>query len=72
MNEDPTFVDTRESIFLAEAIESVKNCDVNAFKGAVTKLKTYCDIDKLKTNVLFRIMERMTKKDVMDEDDDVL
>ena len=62
-------MDTRESNFLEEAIQALKNNDANAFRGAVTKLKQYCDIDKLRTNVFFKIITKMDKTGTAEDEE---
>jgi len=59
VNEDPTFDDTRESAFLKEAIAAYKDKNVNGFRGAVTKLKTYSDIDKWRIEMFMVIMKKI-------------
>jgi len=64
--EDPTMEGTREAIFLAEAIEALKDINEHAFKTAVTKLKTFSDMDKWRINVFTKIMSRFDAKDSFD------
>ena len=47
---------TRESIFLQSAINAFKEKNVRDFQAAVTKLKTFSDIDKWRINMFTRVM----------------
>ncbi len=60
--EDPSFNETRESTFLNEAILAIKEKDVNAFRTATTKLKTYTDFDKWKINMFTLIMNKIEEQ----------
>ncbi len=63
MLEDPTFDDTRESNFLKDIIAAYKEKNVNNFRAAVTKFKTYCDMDKWKINMFTKIMNHMENQE---------
>lgn len=67
MAEDPTFEDTRESIFLKEAIAAIKEKNVQNFKAAVTKLKNFSTIDKWRINMFTKIMKKA--ETVVDDED---
>ena len=60
--EDPSMDDTREAIFLKDAIQAVKDKKVHDFKVAVTKLKTYIDIDKWKIHMFTKILNKIEKE----------
>jgi hypothetical protein len=59
--EDPSMEDTREAMFLKDAVQAAKEKNVHNFKVAVTKLKTYLDIDKWKINMFTKIMLKIEK-----------
>jgi hypothetical protein len=59
--EDPSMDDTREAMFLKDALQAAKDKNVHNFKVAVTKLKTYTDIDKWKINMFTKIMNKIEK-----------
>jgi hypothetical protein len=60
--EDPSMEDTREAMFLKDAIQAAKDKKVHNFKVAVTKLKTYIDIDKWKINMFTKVMNKIEKQ----------
>lgn len=61
--EDPTFENTRESNFLKSVIEAMKEKNVQTFKAATTKLKTYSDFDKWKVQMFTKIMNNIETND---------
>jgi hypothetical protein len=62
--------DTRETIFLKDAITAVKDANVHNFRVAVTKLKTYIDIDKWKIHMFTKIMNKTEKASITVKDDE--
>lgn len=67
--EDPTFEDTREAIFLKDAITALKEKKVDNFRAAVTKLKSFSNIDKWRISMFTNIMKKCEEAvpDVMDD-----
>ncbi len=48
---------TREANFIIAAVNALKQKNVNDFKSAVTKLKSFADIDKWKVNMFTKILK---------------
>jgi hypothetical protein len=61
--EDPTFENTRESNFLKAVIEAMKEKNIQNFKAATTKLKTYSDFDKWKVQMFTKILNNIESND---------
>ena len=59
IDEDPSFADTRESNFLAEAIKAFNEKKVEIFRMAATKLKQYNDFDKWRVHMFTKMMSRI-------------
>jgi hypothetical protein len=59
--EDPSMDDTRETTILKDAIAAYKEKNVHNFRVAVSKLKTYMDIDKWKVHMFTKIMNKIEK-----------
>lgn len=66
LSEDPTFSETKEELFLKNAIASVSDPpNPEEFKKAVSIYKTYRDLDKWKLNMFAAILKKLEG----DEDD---
>lgn len=62
--EDPTFDETRESNFLKEAIECVKEpSNPEGFKKAVNELKAIKDLDKWKLTMFAAVLKNIEEED---------
>jgi hypothetical protein len=65
--------DTREIIFLKDAIQAVKEKNVYNLKVAITKLKQYVDINKWKINMFNKIVTRLEEsaQEINEGEDDI-
>jgi hypothetical protein len=65
--------DTREILFLKDAIQAVKEKNVYNLKVAITKLKQYVDINKWKINMFNKIVTKLEEaaQNLEETEDDI-
>jgi 2C-methyl-D-erythritol 2,4-cyclodiphosphate synthase len=65
--------DTREIVFLKDAIQAVKEKNVYNLKVAITKLKQYVDINKWKINMFNKIVTKLEEaaQNINEAEDDI-
>jgi hypothetical protein len=65
--------DTREILFLKDAIQAVKEKNVYNLKVAITKLKQYVDINKWKINMFNKVVTKLEEaaQNIEETEDDL-